>query len=128
MYYHARPLRLVEFGKIGPPPLATIEPGFRIAYEWLGRYCGFWPQVWLARSRAWITGFRGDSWSLKDRGDQVLFGFENIKGFPVHYGRWCLILNALLNADSADVRGWMSANESILRQGLAAHNEVQQQV
>lgn len=97
MFYHSRPLDFVRYGKVEPPPVDVLDPDFARAYRWLGRYCGFYPQVWLSRSRSAITGFRPSRWSRAGR-DGILFGFEAIKGFPVYYEVWCLFLNPLLNA------------------------------
>lgn len=97
MFYHSRPLKSVEYGKVGPAPIDAIDPDFANAYRWLAQYCGFFPQVWLSRSRSAITGY-----SQALQRDQVLFGFETIKGFPVDYDSWCLLLNPLINAASVD--------------------------
>ena len=34
---------------------------------------------------------------VKDSNDQVLFGFENIKGFPVNMCEWSSLINILIN-------------------------------
>lgn len=90
MYYHARDLTQVHYGKVYPAPLEFVDKDLRPAYEWLGRYCGFFPQIWLSRSRSMITGIHYDPAT-------ILFGFEHIRGFPVHYGRWEYLLNPLCN-------------------------------
>jgi len=77
---------------------------FYEAYNWLGSYCGFSPQIWLSRSRSEITGFKNGI-NLKKRKyilrtredartnkDKILFGFENVIGFPVDFNLWELIL------------------------------------
>jgi hypothetical protein len=96
MYYHHRELAYVRYGKVGPPPVDTLDPEFARAYKWLGQYCGFFPQVWLSRSKSWITG-RGS------RADGLLFGFESIQGFPVAFDFWCKLLPHLMNSDSVDL-------------------------
>lgn len=109
MFYHARPLKHVLYGKVGPPPVEELDFGFDVAYEWLGQYCGYWPQVWLARSHSVITGFR--SAGKKNRAfETILFGFDYIKGFPVAYDLWCWLLNSLINSDDL-----LAANAAVRR-------------
>ena len=109
MFYHHRPLEYVVYDKVGPPPVEAVDTDFALAYEWLGQYCGYWPQVWLARSHSAITGFR---WAGKKHRphDAALFAFDYIKGFPVAYDFWCLLLITLMNA--ADLK---DANAAIHR-------------
>ena len=109
MFYHSRPLKHVVYGKVGPPPLEAVDSDFLRAYEWLGQYCGYWPQVWLARSHSAITGFR---WAGKKNRppERVLFGFDYIKGFSVAYDFWCLLLITLMNSANLD-----AANAAIRR-------------
>ena len=38
MYYHCRPLKFVEYGKVFPHP--DSDDLFLPAYRWLGHYCG----------------------------------------------------------------------------------------
>jgi hypothetical protein len=102
MYYHHRALSYVTFGKVGPPPVETLDPDFARAYRWLGQYCGFFPQVWLSRSRRRITGFRSPSVNRRARVDGVLFGFDSIRGFPLTYDFWCELLGTLMNSESLD--------------------------
>ena len=96
MYYHARPMKYVVYGKVGgnPEPDDWLDP----AYRWLGQHCGFFPQVWLARGASVITGIRPwkaskkrDMRQKKNRRD-VLFGFDTIVGFPVDYDAWHWII------------------------------------
>ena len=54
MFYHARELKYVTYDKVGPPPIETLDASFAMTYEWLGQYCGYWPQVWLSRSHSEI--------------------------------------------------------------------------
>jgi hypothetical protein len=100
MFYHQHSLRHVVYGKVGPPPAEALDSDFALAYEWLGQYCGYCPQVWLSRSHSAITGFR---WAGKKNRptDSVLFQFDYVKGFPLAYDFWCLLLTTLIN--SADV-------------------------
>lgn len=102
MYYHHRAIRYVTYGKVTPPPVETLDPGFARAYQWLGQYCGFYPQVWLSRSRSAITGVRAPGLSKQGRIDGVLFGFESIQGFPLAYDFWCELLGALMNSETLD--------------------------
>lgn len=115
MFYHQRPLKDVVYGKVGPPPLDAVDMDFALAYEWLGQYCGYWPQVWLARSHSDITGFRYAQ--KKQRAPKsVLFGFDYIKGFPVDYDFWCLLLCDLMNAND------LAAADRAIRQTLEEHS------
>ncbi len=88
MYYRCRELNYVTYGKVFPAPLESLDKDFSQAYRWLGKYCGFFPQVWLSRSVSTITGARYFS-------ENILFGFEHIQGFPVSYDHWCFMLNML---------------------------------
>jgi hypothetical protein len=108
MYYHHREFRYVTYGKVGPTPVDALDPYFAPAYRWLGQYCGFYPQVWLSRSRSWITGFRAPDRNKRTRADGVLFGFEVIQGFPLAYDFWCELLITLANSESL-----AQANEAV---------------
>lgn len=112
MYYHCRPMKYVKYGKVNPPPEEEVT-WLLPAYKWLSNYCGgYCPQIWLARSRSSITGHRRERrlkrsryWSkspglrnsIKTNKDSVLFGFNIIKGFPVSYDHWEVIMNSLIN-------------------------------
>ena len=107
MYYHRRPIKYVEYGKVLPPPLSDYDEWSLNMYGWVGHHCGYFPQIWLSRSRSSITGFRCNR-SVKKVGysakypkrrqyakignDDVLFGFDIIKGFPLSYDHWELIM------------------------------------
>lgn len=91
----------MTYGKVTPQK--TEDEHFSRAYRWLGQYCGFAPQIWLSRSTSNITGF-----NTRPDLDLILFGFENIKGFPIDYTFWCEILNPLINSPSVDY-----ANEAL---------------
>ena len=93
MYYHCRPLKYVTYGKVFPTPLQDLDKDLSQAYQWLGNYCGFFPQVWLSRSVCKITGVRYHP-------ENILFGFENIQGFPVSHDHWCFMLGELNNGAS----------------------------
>ena len=106
MYYNCRPLKYVTYGKVTPPPIEEV--GFEYAYNWLGHYCGgYCPQIWLSRSTSHITGYktittlkrskydRTKRSKLKEIKDSVLFGFEDVQGFPVDYEIWCFIMGAI---------------------------------
>lgn len=115
MYYHCRPLKFVEYGKVFPPPEDTIDEEMLNVYKWLGKHCGYCPQIWLSRSCSSITGFRGAMWERrwfkKNRQNGVLFGFENIKGFPVDYGIWEYILGLLFDEPSDnDIVEYLNTN------------------
>ena len=111
MFYHARPLKYVTYGKVGPPPMEALGgPIWENASRWLGEHCGFCPQVWLSRSRSRITGYR----RLADQPDSlglILFGFETIQGFGVDYDLWESLLNVLFNS-----KGFAPQNRAIERQ------------
>jgi len=88
MYYHCLSLKHVRCGKIYP--YDSQDPWFANCYKWIGKYCGYCPQIWLSRSHSQITGIRSDK-------NFVLFGFEDVVGFPIDYDWWCLILNVIIN-------------------------------
>jgi hypothetical protein len=90
MYYHARPLKYVECGKIYPNP--TPDDDLVFCYRWIGNYCGFYPQVWLSRSTSWMTGYQNEK-------DKVLFCFDVLKGFPISYTVWERLMGALWPAE-----------------------------
>jgi len=98
MYYHARPLKYVEYGKVEGNP--DPDEWLVSAYRWLGFQCGFFPQVWLSRSRSQICGFRPGQISKSrvrcaDK-NQAMFCFENIRGFPVAYDPWHAVIDGAL--------------------------------
>ncbi|MFV1987339.1 MAG: hypothetical protein ACC682_08650 [Gemmatimonadota bacterium] len=125
MYYHTRPLRYVRYGRVEPPPGGVIDPDFAVAYDWLGEFCGFSPQVWLSRSRSAITGFRylvtAHSGRARLLERHVLFGFEGIRGYPVHYDFWCELLTPLTSASTVAGAGravrahldWLVSDEDL---------------
>jgi hypothetical protein len=100
MYYHCRELKYVEYGKVFPPPKESIISGgmgeeMLRCYTWIGKYCGYCPQIWLSRSNSSITGFKR-GWKPKE--DPILFGFDLIVGgFPVKYNTWEYIMSSLMN-------------------------------
>lgn len=98
MYYHCRPLKFVEYGKIYPAQ--ESDPDFLHAYRWLGHYCGYCPQLWLSRGNIRMTGYKHrfsggpiagglDRRCVRIKKDNILFGFDLIKGFPIDYVFWC---------------------------------------
>lgn len=103
MYYHARPLKYVKYDKVYPCPVDILEerdekidiPFFKM-YKWLGFYCKFYPQIWLARSTSQITGIRKNE-------DKILFGFDIIKGFPLVYDEWEFLMNYLIDVKTDNV-------------------------
>jgi hypothetical protein len=106
VYYHCLPLKYVTYGTIMPHDDPSI--GNRPAYEWLGTYCGYCPQIWLSRANIDMTGYRNEarkgsvsgSFQRAER-DSILFGFSQIAGFPVEPEFWWRgVLNtALLPVD-----------------------------
>ena len=115
MYYHQLSLRYVEYGTIVPQ---DDESGRnRSAYQWLGHYCGYFPQIWLSRANINLTGYRSDCPRQGSGGrqrrevqDRILFGFDQIHGFPVICHFWHgFALNAALYAD-----GFEEINESVM--------------
>lgn len=81
----------MEYGKIVPH--FDPDPWLLPAYRWLGRYCGYCPQIWLTRGRMDNTGIRrpknwGGYRRREYRDQMILFGFDFIRGFPVDYGFW----------------------------------------
>ena len=93
MYYHCRELKFVEYGKVFPPPEDTLD-FMSPLYKWVGHYCGYFPQVWLSRSHSSITGYRS-----KHSKNSVLFGFDIVKGFPLSYRHWEMVMNAIINEE-----------------------------
>ena len=113
MYYHCRQMKYVEYDKVYPAPIETFDDDwFLNIYKWLGHYCGFCPQIWLSRSRSSITGHRNSN-TLKKRknviakrqesktnNDSVLFGFDIIRGFPVSYNYWEMIMGSVADGEN----------------------------
>ena len=102
VYYHCRPLKYVEYGKVLPSP--DPDPDLLPAYRWLGHYCGYCPQIWLSRGDISMTGARnliipkkvkgypGARRDMRANRDSVLFCFDLIRGFPVDSDVWCVII------------------------------------
>lgn len=102
------PLKYVVYDKIVPHKTDDV---MSLCYKWLGFYCGFNPQIWLARGNLSITGFkRSDNIKrskytsvsrkdIKSHRDSILFGFENIKGFFVDLNMWEFLMNGLFNCN-----------------------------
>jgi hypothetical protein len=90
MFYHCERLKYVKYGKIHP--VWTDSPDCDLAYKWLGQFCGYSPQIWLSKGDVLITGFKNqkDKYNKND----ILFGFDIIKGFPVSYDPWCFVIQA----------------------------------
>lgn len=99
MYYHCRDLRHTVYGTITPPPETALDPDLGRAYRWLGQHCGFYPQIWLSRSRSGITGFQR-AHRIRASETGLLFGFESIQGFPVDYDLWCEFLGDLMRGET----------------------------
>ena len=122
MYYHCRPLKYVEYGKVLPPLVSEYDTWDANMYGWLGHHCGFYPQVWLSRSHSMITGYRNENIMKKrkccsgkrsivrEHRDSVLFGFEIIQGFSISYMHWELLMNSLLNESNFEKQ-----NKSIIK-------------
>jgi len=123
MYYHCRPLKYVVYGKVDPPPEEYADEYFLDLFKWLGCYCGYCPQIWLSRSHNRITGFKRDILLKKSRSimrkrqdarlkkDSVLFGFENIQGFPVSYDHWEYIMIMFCNNGAFKEKNLKKENE-----------------
>lgn len=105
MYYHSRELKHVEYDKVLPAPIEFIDEHFLEAYKWLGKYCGYCPQIWLSRSRSCLTGYKGRGWGKweNDKSEKIMFGFDVIKGFPLDFDTWELILGPLMNKEKISV-------------------------
>lgn len=113
IYYHCRPLKYVEYGKVFPH--SDDDNALLPAYKWLGHYCGYCPQLWLSRGNRFITGYReGLAFraakgatpayrrKMRDKKDNILFGFDLIQGFPVDYSFWWgCALNVTMNMPKA---------------------------
>lgn len=101
MYYHCRPLKYVEYGKVFPPPVETIDEYMVRCYRWVGYYCMFYPQVWLSRSNFSITGFKQ---KYSKENDSILFGFDILPGsFPIAYDAWEYLMNVLMNSKDNNI-------------------------
>lgn len=124
MYYHCRPLDYVTYGTVQPHD----DPGNcnRPAYEWLGRFCGYCPQIWLSRADIAMTGYRNDHrrWNVPGRlrrreENSVLFGFPTIVGFPVEYQFWCTyamntVASAIERLRQAGSFSWTEVDRSLV--------------
>ena len=103
MYYHCRELKYVSYGKVYPAHETLIDQEFLNAYKWLGKYCNFCPQIWLSRSKSDITGYKANITNFgiipSEKKDWIMFGFENVVGFPVDYDLWCFFLTPLANGE-----------------------------
>jgi len=130
MYYHCRPLKHVEYGKVFPPPIEKIRDHLEASYKWLGKYCGYFPQVWLSRSHLSITGYKNSGMlkqrqyviqkrsEVKEANDSVLFGFDLIAGFPVSYRYWELMLMFM-----DDKMSFKEQNEHLIKEFTTITNE-----
>ena len=109
MYYHTRSIKYVIYDKVLPAPESVFDgwEEFLKAYKWLGIYCKYCPQIWLSRSKSSITGYKNNQKFPKKRKyvigkkpdeDYIMFGFENIIGFPVDYNLWEMILSPLMSS------------------------------
>jgi len=131
MYYHCRPIKFVEYGTISPP--SSYDVYWDRMYKWLGTHCHFYPQIWLSRSRSSLTGYRsqrtikkskriiGSRQEAKISNDSVLFGFDIIKGFPVSFDHWEIIMGDL--CDSDDVKDQNKAIVDSLNSILGYYEE-----
>lgn len=136
MYYHCLPLKYVTYGTIVPHD----DPGIanRPAYEWLGTYCGYCPQIWLSRAAIDITGYRSEARKASISGsakraerDSILFGFNQVAGFPVESEFWWRgVLNTALtpldlpmtppdvDAGLASYLDWLLADDLVENAGV----------
>ena len=122
MFYHCRELKYVKYDKVYPPSEEKADDFLISAYKWLGKHCGFCPQIWLSRSRSSITGYRTRSYTVKNRkrrflpkhDDIVMFGFENVKGFPIDYEHWEWLINVLCNESKNQDKALINYLDEIL--------------
>lgn len=104
MYYHTQELRYTTYDKVYPAPIEALDKDFLKPYMWLGKYCGYCPQIWLGRSKSGITGYRSKAkqkntkFRGKRRNDEpyIMFSFDIVKGFPVDYDVWCYVMSPLM--------------------------------
>jgi len=133
MYYHSRPIKFVNYGKVFPPPISEYKGWgeFLNLYNWLGSYCNYTPQIWLSRSKNYITGYNSNPKFPKKRKfvinenkneDYVMFGFENIIGFPVDYRLWEIIMNPLMSSKDS-VKNGNKNIESYMNEILNSYEE-----
>ena len=94
MYYHSRELKYVTYGKVEP---VWTDSYLNLNYKWLGQHCGYSPQVWLSKCDVGMTGFKRKQ--DKNNKNDILFGFDIIKGFPVSMEPWEFSLNAFGGGD-----------------------------
>jgi hypothetical protein len=87
-------MKYVKYGKVYGNHDPDVD--FDRAYKWLSNYCGYFPQVWLSRSHSVMTGIRSG-------GNDVLFSFDIIKGFPVKYHPWNYLLSCLFNTSTPGI-------------------------
>jgi len=146
MYYHCRDLKYVVYGKVYPPPFYDEDHDFKNCYAWLGKYCGYFPQIWLSRSHVSITGYkRGFYWVTKQKirekdgkkiytnnkvkfrkRDSVLFGFDIVPGaFPVDYNLWENVMMALMDSNSFEEQN--VAIEKMLNDYITWHKEAEEE-
>jgi len=91
MFYHSRELKYVEYGRVRGVE-EGVEGWIKPSYKWLEHYCGYYPQIWLSRSKSRITG-------IEVNNKNVMFGFSVIKGFNLDYSNWHFVLSALKEGD-----------------------------
>lgn len=103
MYYHTQELKYVAYDKIYPAPIEVIDKDFLRPYQWLGKYCGYCPQIWLSRSKLSLTGYKSKAKQKKTWfgtrskfEPNIMFSFDIIKGFPVSFDIWEFMLNPLM--------------------------------
>ena len=96
-------MKYTIYGKVNPAPLEPTD-FFHRPYQWLGKYCGYCPQIWLGRGSSSITGYKLQTKqkkrkysSRKNSKPNIMFKFDMIKGFPLDYEIWCFCLNPLSN-------------------------------
>lgn len=70
---------------------------YETAYKWLSQYCGFFPPLWISSDQDKLTGYA-------PRCGKVLFGFNKVRGFPVKYDMWMVLLGTLINLDTDNFR------------------------
>lgn len=68
---------------------------YETCYKWLAQYCKFFPPLFVSTDQHKLSGYSSGC-------DKVLFGFKNIRGFPISYEEWYKISGVLINIDTMD--------------------------
>jgi hypothetical protein len=68
---------------------------YETAYKWLSQYCDFFPPLFISTDQSRLSGYNQST-------GKVLFGFSNVRGYPVKYDEWMRIVEVLINIDTTD--------------------------